>query len=121
MNRDHERPIDFSPLDPTTDQERFKAMVEGIVARAAHELATRRTRFNPFIQLASWRRPMLAAAAVVAVVSATILTRTQVPQPAVEPETDGIAEAVGVPVELAQWIWDGEVPTTADLFAAFDQ
>ena len=120
MNRDHERPIDFSPLDPTSDQERFETMVEGIVARAAHELVTRRTRFNPFLQLASWRRPMLAAAAVVAVVSATILTQYQVPQP-VERETDGIAEAVGVPVELAQWIWDGEVPTTADLFAAFDQ
>ncbi len=120
MNRDHERPIDFSPLDPISDQERFETMVEGIVARAAHELVTRRTRFNPFLQLASWRRPMLAAAAVVAVVSATILTQYQVPQP-VERETDGIAEAVGVPVELAQWIWDGEVPTTADLFAAFDQ
>ena len=50
-------------------------MVEGIVARAAHELVTRRTRFNPFLQLASWRRPMLAAAAVVAVVTATILTK----------------------------------------------
>ena len=121
MNRDHERPIDFSPLDPTTDHERFEAMVEGIVARAAHELAPRRTRFNPFIQLAFWRRPMLAAAAVVAVVSATILTQYRAPQPAEGGETDGIAEAVGVPVELAQWIWDGEVPTTADLFAAFDQ
>ena len=121
MNKDHERPMDFSPLDPTNDQERFEALVEGIIARAAHELATRRNRFNPFLQLASWRRPMLAAAAVVAVVSATILTQYQVPRPADEPETDGIAEAVGVPVELAQWIWDGEVPTTADLFAAFDQ
>ena len=27
MNRDHERPIDFSPLDPTRDQERFEPMV----------------------------------------------------------------------------------------------
>ena len=118
MNDAQDRPIDFSPVDPTADPEHFDRLVESIIARAADELAARRVRSNPVLQIAAWRRPMLAAAAVVAVIAGTVLARVQVP---ITDETDGIAEAVGVPVELAQWLWDGTVPSTADLFGVFEE
>jgi hypothetical protein len=121
MNDTRDRPFDFSPVDPTADPERFDQLVESIIARAAEELAARRMRTNPVLQIAAWRRPMLAAAAVVAVLAGTVLTRVRVPDAVTTAETDGIAEAVGVPVELAQWLWDGTVPSTADLFGVFEE
>jgi hypothetical protein len=116
-----DRPIDFSPVDPTADPERFDRLVESIIARAADELAARRLRWNPVLQIASWKRPMLAAAALVAIIAGTVLTQVRGPDTVTTAETDGIAEAVGVPVELAQWLWDGTVPSTADLFGVFEQ
>ena len=121
MNDTNDNPINFASIDPTADPAAFDRRVEAIIARAATELAARRVRANPVLQLASWRRPMLAAAALVAVVSATILTRIQVPQPIPQIETDGIAEAVGIPQQLAQWIWIDSLPSTADLYVAFEQ
>ena len=121
MNDTNDNPINFASIDPTADPAAFDRRVEAIIARAATELAARRVRANPVLQLASWRRPMLAAAALVAVVSATILTRIQVPQPIPQIETDGIAEAVGIPQPLAQWIWNDSLPSTADLYVAFEQ
>ncbi len=121
MNDPQDRLIDFSPVDPTADPERFDQLVESIIARAADELAARRMQANPVLQIAAWRRPMLAAAAVVAVIAGTVLTQVRVPETMATAETDGIAEAVGLPVELAQWLWDGTVPSTADLFGVFEE
>ncbi len=121
MNDTNDNPINFASIDPTADPVEFDRRVEALVARAATELAARRVRSNPILQLALWRRPMLAAAAVVAVVSATILTQVQVPQTIAPIETDGIAEAVGIPQQLAQWIWNDSLPSTADLYMAFQQ
>ena len=69
----------------------------------------------------STRSTLASCAALVAVVSATILIQIQVPQPTPQIETDGIAEAVGVPQQLAQWIWNDSLPSTADLYVAFEQ
>ncbi len=121
MNDTNDNPINFASIDPTADPPEFDRRVEAIIALAATELAARRVRLNPVLQVASWRRPMLAAAALVAVVSATILIQIQVPQPTPQIETDGIAEAVGVPQQLAQWIWNDSLPSTADLYVAFEQ
>ncbi len=109
--------IDLSPLDPTRDAEHFEQVVSAITARAADELA-RRARATPIIELARWRRPMLAAAAVLAIISLTVMSRLELPDTNAE-ATTGVAEALGVPSELAQWMWTDELPTTADLFLAF--
>ena len=119
MSEDHNRPIDLSALDPTSDRPRFERMVGSIKSSAAGDLSARRARRDAIIVLASWRRPMLAAAAVVAVVSATILASVQVPDTYVGPTTDGIAEAMGVPEAIAQWIDGEQLPSTTDLFSAF--
>ena len=109
--------IDLSPLDPTRDPERFNQIVAAITAEAADELA-RRARATPFTELARWQRPMLAAAAVLAIISLTVMSRIELPD-VTEDVTAGVEEALGVPSALAQWMWTDELPTTADLFSAF--
>ena len=109
--------IDFSALDPTRDQAHFDSLVNSIMERAADQLAERRASNSPILQLVQWRRPMLAAAAVIAMVSGGVLL--QVRGSEVVEESTGIAEAIGVPDLLAQGIRNNELPTTAELFAAF--
>ena len=116
MNDDR---IDFSALDPTRDQAHFDRLVDSVMARAADELATRRASSSPLMQLVQWRRPMLAAAAVIAMVSVGILLQVQSPE-LVEDST-GVAEAIGMPSLLAQGIRNNEIPTTAELFEAFQE
>ena len=112
--------IDFTTLDPTRDQDRFDRLVGSITDRAADELAERRATGSPLNQLVRWKRPMLAAAAVVAMVSVGVLLRVEVANAAdYADETTGIAEAIGVPGLLAQGIRNNDMPTTAELFEAF--
>ena len=111
--------IDFSSLDPTRDQNRFDQLVGSIMEQAADELANRTATSNPLMQLVNWKRPMLAAAAVIAMVSVGVLL--QVESPEVEEDTTGIAEAIGVPSLLAQGIRNNDMPTTAELFEAFQE
>lgn len=109
--------IDLSSLDPTRDPEHFDEIVAAITTEAADELA-RRGRPTPIIQLARWQRPMLAAAAVLAIISLTVMSRIELPDDTAE-DPVGVAEALGVPDALAQWMWTDELPTTADLFSVF--
>jgi hypothetical protein len=111
--------IDFSALDPTQDRVRFDELVASIMEKAEAELGVRRASTNPLSQLVQWRRPMLAAAAVIAMVSVGILWQVQVPE--LEEESTGIAEAIGVPNLLAQGIRNNDMPTTAELFEAFQE
>ena len=119
MTENGNRPIDLSSLDPTRDRARFERVVGSINARARGELAARRGQTNAIAMLARWKRPMLAAAAMVALISGTILFNVRVPQPYFAPQTDGIAEAMGIPEALAQWIDADGLPTTADWISAF--
>ncbi len=109
--------IDLSAFDPTRDEAHFDRLVDSIMVRAADQLAERRASSSPLMQLVQWRRPMLAAAAVIAMVSVGVLWQVQ--SPGLEEETTGVAEAIGVPSLLAQGIRNNELPTTAELFEAF--
>ena len=62
---------------------------------------------------------MLAAAALIAMVSVGVLLRVEGGE-SVE-ESTGIAEAIGVPSLLAQGIRNNDMPTTAELFEAFQE
>ncbi len=111
--------IDLTPVDPTHDASRFDDLVRSSMDRAAGELAARRARVDTLAQLAKWRRPMLAAAVVIAVIASTLmlLLRREVPVAT----TAGIAEAVGVPDQLADWLRSGEMPGAADLLFVFEE
>jgi hypothetical protein len=111
--------IDLSSLDPTRDRVRFESVIQSIQAAAAPELSARRNRGGVLAQLVQLRRPMLAAASVVAIVSAGVLLKLEIPETAAS--TDGVAEALGVPSVLALGVHQERVPTLSELFAAFER
>ena len=111
--------IDLSSLDPTRDQARFDRLVGSIMGEAASELEARKGARNTLTLLVSWKRPMLAAAGLVAVVSCGILWRVQAPEQIAE--EIGVAEAFGIPSLLAEGIRANDMPTTFELFEAFQE
>lgn len=112
--------IDFSSLDPTEDRERFDDIVRSITAAAAGQLAARRARADVFAQVGFWWRPLLAAAAITGIVSIGALTRSQTSSAPAEPEI-GLAEAIGVPEQIADWVWSEEGPSAAELLVALEE
>jgi hypothetical protein len=111
--------IDFTPLDPHRDPERFEARVGAILAAATTRLAARRTRDTVLGQLAVWWRPLLAAAAIAGIVSALTLAGNQAPSTAIDDEL-GVAEAIGVPVQIAQWVRSDVTPGPTELLAILE-
>jgi hypothetical protein len=111
--------IDLSPLDPTVDSNRFDKIVSQVMERAGGELEARRARTSALAQVVSWRRPMLAAAAVLLLLCGGVLFRVRVPEAASEVEYEGIAEAMGVPTVLAQGMRSDQLPSAAELLFGF--
>ncbi len=111
--------IDFSPLDPTADAERFEATLRSIRAAARAELARRRAQTSVVGQLGLWWKPLLAAAAITGIVSLGALLHSRT-SPSVEFEDVGIAEAIGIPDAVAEWVRSDEVPTMAELIVTME-
>ncbi len=111
---DDER-IDLSELDPTADAERFERIVGVIAERAAPELRRRQESYEGFGGVMRWSRPVLAAAAVIILVSVTALARKD--SGLANAAEYGIAEAVGIPTALAE-LASLEAPSPEDLLAA---
>ena len=75
-----------------------------------------------FGQVARWWWPLLAAAAVTGVVSLATLAQVQVETSTTPTETGmTIAEAIGVPQQLALWIESDEMPSSADLLLTLEE
>ena len=112
--------VDLSPLDPQEDP-RFERMVATITARARFELARRaaNTRQSVVELVASWARPALAAAATIAVASATLLAVFS-PSNA-EVATGAYMPAAEVPAAASAWYEEDREPTAADLLVAVSQ
>jgi hypothetical protein len=115
----NEERFDFSALDPTREPERFETVVRSISAAATPELAARRARANVFGEVAGWWRPLLAAAAVIGFVSAGAITRWGPTDDAAVADV-GVAEAMGVPEQVAQWVRSDELPTPAELLVTLE-
>lgn len=92
--------IDFGALDPTRDRARWEAQVESVVARA---LARRRSVPR---QLVAWRRPTLAAAALLAA-AVWIALVWRAPD-----RSDPVAQ-------LSEWAQNDEVPAPARILELF--
>jgi hypothetical protein len=68
IRMDNER-LDLSPLDPMRDQPRWESFVNATLKRVDRALDQREEqRDDAFLLIASWRRPLLAAAAVLVAV-----------------------------------------------------
>jgi hypothetical protein len=116
MNDDR---IDFSAVDPTKDEEHFERLVSSIVHEAAPELARRVGRLTVVAQVGQWFQPLLAAAAVIIVVSLGVLWQLGGNGSTVLAES-GIEESLGVPAQVASWIRSDELPTTSDLLETIE-
>jgi len=112
--------IDLSALDPTRDEARWEALVRRIMDEATPELTRRATRNDPFALLGSWARPMIAAAASIAVVSLALLQRDSGPVELGATASLNILEALEVPKPAADWLAEDRAPTVADLVAALE-
>jgi hypothetical protein len=103
--------LDLSPLDPRTDALRFERLVREVRRAATPELVRRQAGLTLWGQIARWRRPILAASGLVALVSVIVLA---VAHPSATSQTT-LAEAFGVPSQVARWVQANEKPTPGDL------
>lgn len=110
--------IDLSPLDPAEDRLGYERLVRRIMDAAAPELTRRAQAAGPLALLATWARPALTAAALIAALALGFLTA--IDRTAVEP-TESMVEALGVPAPAADWLEDGREPTTSDLVLAMER
>ncbi|HEY2377959.1 MAG TPA: hypothetical protein VGH98_18440 [Gemmatimonadaceae bacterium] len=113
-------PIDFSAFDVQLDD-----VAQNVATRCAPLLAERR-RARTVVQIVEWRRPMIAAALVIAAASAFALSR-DVPEehvraalavrsaPSRLAPLPRLGESLGVPTELASRLTMRVPPTMADL------
>ena len=63
-----EPPVDLGALDPMRDELHWRSVINATMARVDVVLAARTRRDDPLDLIASWRRPLLAAAAAVVMV-----------------------------------------------------
>jgi hypothetical protein len=112
--------LDLSGLDPTGDEARFARLVSGTLERARPELLRRAVAPNPWGTLAHWMRPMLAAAAITALLAGTVLTAT------LGGNVNTVATvAAAQPADLRalvdDWVTENRTPSVSDLMLALDE
>jgi hypothetical protein len=113
--------LDLSPLDPTRDEDRFSRTVGRIMAAAAPGLARRRARATPIGTVVRWWRPTLALAAALTMAAVGVLVNVQSTAAATEPQSTGVAEALGIPTSMSAWVRAGGTPTAGQVFEALQE
>lgn len=109
--------MDLSALEP--DETQRELLVAAVMFRASGELSRRAAAdVNPIVLLSDWLRPALAAAAVVAALSASVLMQRELAH--VEPG-HGLTDALAVPAPVNEWLISDRAPTVADLLVAMDE
>lgn len=106
---DIEPRLDLSALAPAPD--RWRAVMDGALARADAALAERARRHDPLALIAGWRRPLLAAAA------AALLLLVPV-EMALEAREDRAERVRGLVSLTTAWASGAQAPTGADLLRA---
>lgn len=105
---------DLAPLDPSRDPDRWEAMISGITAAAAPELARRARLPAPgmMMLLADWVRPTLGAAAVMmAAAGAFLLTGTD----SAPAEGTSLASQLGYSTSVAGWVDAESAPSVEEM------
>jgi hypothetical protein len=113
MNDDsmHGDPIDLSPLDPTRDAARFRAITDAITRDAMSARA--RLRASPpdlFAELTGWARPALLAAAIVLAVAIPTLARSH-PAGWSRTSVASATDVMGIPRELIDLLRSPRTPS----------
>jgi hypothetical protein len=108
--------IDLSGME--LDEARRELLVAAIMANATPELARRRALdVSPMLMLSGWMRPALAAAAVLALLSGSVLALDMT---AGAPD-DGLASALAVPEPADAWLVGERAPTVGDVLIAMER
>ena len=104
--------LDLSPLRP--DPERVDRSARAVLARARGTLDGRqRMRTSVWRELPAWERPLLAAAAIAALLSIVVLLRVH---PLVRgADVATLSERAGVPAPIARWAESDEPPDPSSL------
>jgi anti-sigma-K factor RskA len=120
MNDD--TPVDLSPLDPDADPARLERTARAVAARIAPTLRRRRERVPAlWVLLAGWRRPVLAAAALVAVLAIATLVVPRSPVSASRMARSlTLTEAEGLPAPVAAWL-EGGTPPSGDALLGLEE
>jgi len=103
--------LDLTPLDPRADAASFERLVREVRRAATPELVRRQAGLSLWGQIARWRRPILAASGLMALASVIVLV---VAHPPTTKQTT-LAEAIGVPNQVARWVQAPDKPTPGDL------
>lgn len=111
--------IDLSPLDLAEDQLAYERLIRRVMDAAEPELSRRAGESGALALVASWARPTLAAAAVIAALAAGALFSTDRMQ--AEPADDSVVQALGLPNPAADWLEAGREPTESDLVLAMER
>ncbi len=102
---------DLAPLDPERDSARWERMVSGVMAAAGPELARRAGLPQPgvLLLLSDWLRPTVSTAALLAAAAAAFLVTQEAAAPAAAGA--GLADALGYPTAVAEWMDGGQAPS----------
>ena len=108
---DDER-MDLSPLRP--DPEQVERATRAVMAGARGKLdGRRRLRASVWGEIPAWERPLLAAAAIAAILSIVVLLRTH---PAMRRDhVATLSEEAGVPAPFASWVDSDGPPDPSSL------
>ncbi|HEX6370368.1 MAG TPA: hypothetical protein VF006_15715 [Longimicrobium sp.] len=104
---------DLAPLDPSRDPDRWEAMVAGITAAAAPELARRARLPAPgmMMLLADWVRPTVSAAALMAAAAgAFLLARPDTPA-----QPGSLAAELGYSTSVSSWVDAESTPSVEEM------
>jgi riboflavin biosynthesis pyrimidine reductase len=104
--------VDLSALDPMEDPARWQAILDDVQRRVDVVLAERSEQARPLIVIASWRRRLMLAAAVVI----TVLVPAEVALEAREKEQEQVRRLVAVSV-----LRDDGRPTGAEFLRALGE
>ncbi len=107
---DAEAGIDFSPLDPTQDRDRFQRFVREMGAAAREAFSHRRPLPRLGDIILHWKRPIFAASGLLLLWS--LLIFAIVDRPVVRQSMD---EALGIPAPWARWSQAQEKPTASEI------
>lgn len=107
-------PIDFTAL--SLSQHRRDVIVASVLLQSGHEFTRRANGSSPILFLGTWARPTLAAAAVLALICGTMLTRAT--QRTDYTQGGGYEEAIGVSSTTTTLLASNSTPTMSVMLAA---
>jgi hypothetical protein len=120
MKHEEERALDLRALDPERDEAHFERLIQRVRRAATPELIRRQEgaaaggALDLWSLIAQWRRGLLVASGALAAASLLVLLLVQ---PASTTSTT-LAESLGVPETVVQWLEAGEQPGPGEFLRA---